>query len=82
MWKVSTLSPFLFQFYIRTLVQSKNRLAQDESFPAIPNMPWFDRKEVVRAPTRYKTHTTTVTTMANAGGNGPLTPQVRPQALQ
>jgi hypothetical protein len=63
-------------------VQCKNHFARDESFPAIANMPWFDQKKVVRAPARYKTHTTTVTTMANAGGNGPLTPQMRHQVPQ
>jgi hypothetical protein len=73
MEKVGTLSPFLFQFYVTASVKCENRLARGESFPAIPNMPWLDRKQVVCAPTRYKTHTTTITTMANAGRNGPLT---------
>ena len=37
-------------------------------------MPWFGRKKVVRAPACYKTHTTTNTTMADVGGNGPNAP--------
>ena len=77
MLKVGTLSQFLFQVYVTASIQCKNCLAQDESYLGLPNMLWFDRKNLVPAPAGYKTHTTTVTTMAGASRNGPLMPQIK-----
>ena len=44
----------LFHLYDSASVQHKNCLAQVKGLPAIPNMPWFHRIKVVRAPARYK----------------------------
>ena len=54
---LSRFSSFIFYLYVSASVQCKNRLARDESFLAIPTMPWsvVQPEKVVRAPARYKT---------------------------
>ena len=66
---VSHSSSFLFYLYISASVQRKNRLARDKSFLAIPTMPWFTGKSGLCSGGLQNT----VTTMAAAGGNAPLT---------
>ena len=54
---VSHVSSFLFYLYVSALVQeSKNCLARDKSFLAIPTIPWFNRKKwfVLRHATKHR----------------------------
>ena len=82
MYKVGTLSPFLFQYSMaRHQYNVKIVLLETKAFQRYPICHGLTKK-VVHAPARYKTHTITVTPMANSGRNGPLTPQMRPQAPQ
>ncbi len=48
MW--TTVSPFLCYSYVQPSLQCVNHSCNDKSFPAIPNMPGFNRTKVVRAP--------------------------------
>jgi hypothetical protein len=67
--------------YVVDPVWWHNRLGDVESFLAMPNMPGFCWTKVVWALTMLHQCATSVTTMANAGRNGPLAPHTRPCAL-
>ncbi len=80
MWIAFSL--FLHYFYVKASVQCKNSSHNDNSYLAIPNMPGFHWTKWYGLWPPYidiqLSTVTTVTTIAAAGGNGPLAPHMRP----